>query len=151
MIKLQLKRIYKGPVYTIGHLYINDQYFCDTIEDVDRGLNHTMSVQELILKKIKGVTAIPTGTYKITLDVISPRFSTRSQYKSIEGKLPRLIDVPAYEGVLIHIGNKPEDTDGCILVGYNKVQGQVINSSDTFFKLYKKLKTDKNNIIIIVE
>ena len=151
MIKLQLKRIYKGPVYTIGHLYINDQYFCDTIEDVDRGLNHTMSVQELTLKKIKGVTAIPTGTYKITLDVISPRFSTRSQYKSIEGKLPRLIDVPAYEGVLIHIGNKHEDTDGCILVGYNKVQGQVINRSDTFFKLFKKLKTDKNNIIIIVE
>lgn len=151
MIKLSLKRIYKCPTYTIGHLYINGTYFCDTIEDTDRGLVSTMSVKELTFKKVKSKTAIPTGTYKITLDITSPRFSSRKQYDSINGKLPRLIEVPAYDGVLIHIGNTPEDTDGCILVGENKTKGQVLNSSVTFFKLYEILKKDKNNIIITVE
>lgn len=146
---LELHRIYKGPLYTIGHLYIDGSYFCDTLEDKDRGLDSSMSVDSINRIKVHSTTAIPTGTYNITLDVVSPRFSTKSFYKNVcNGKLPRLLNVKGFEGVLIHSGNKPEDTEGCIIVGYNKVKGQVISSKDTFEKLYLALKKSKEPITI---
>ena len=149
-MKLYIKR-YKTPDYTIGKLYIDGKYFCDTLEDIDRGLNSSMSKEEILKIKQKGITAIPTGTYNITLNIISPRFSKVNQYKDIDGKLPRLLNVPGFEGILIHIGNTAKDTDGCILVGENKVKGQVINSTVTFKKLYKILKevSDNNEEITI--
>lgn len=147
-MKLKLHRHFKGSEYTIGKLYIDGEYFCDTIEDVDRGLFQNMPLQQLKEKKVKHQTAIPTGSYKITLDVQSPKYSQRSQYDFCKGYLPRLIDVPAFEGILIHIGNKAGDSSGCILVGENKVKGQVINSTNTFKKLYEKLKEATEEITI---
>ena len=61
--------------------------------------------------------------------MVSPKFKDRSWAKFCNGKLPRLLEVPGYNGVLIHVGNKPSDTLGCILVGYNKIKGQVVNST----------------------
>ena len=87
-----------------------------------------MSLEEIKKKKVYGETAIPTGTYKVDVNTISPKFKSRTWAKPYGGKLPRLIDVPGYEGVLIHAGNKAEDSLGCVLVGENKVVGQVINS-----------------------
>lgn len=135
-MKLELKRRFRGPNYTIGSLFINGVYECDTIEDVDRGLTDSMSVDEIKAKKIYGRTAIPTGTYRIDMNTVSPKFKDRSWAKFCGGKLPRLLDVKGYEGVLIHVGNKAEDTLGCILVGDNKIKGQVINSTATFQELY---------------
>ena len=135
-MKLLLRRIFKGPRYTIGKLFINGVYECDTLEDQDRGLTSQMSLEEIKAKKVYGVTAIPTGTYSINMTTVSPKFKDRSWAKFCGGKLPRLIDVKGYEGVLIHVGNKAEDTLGCILVGENKVKGQVINSTATFQELY---------------
>ena len=135
-MKLTLKRTFKGPQYTIGKLYVNGVYECDTLEDTDRGLNETQSLQEIQSKKVYGQTAIPYGTYKIDMDTVSPKFKDRSWAKFCGGKLPRLIDVKGYEGVLIHVGNKAEDTLGCILVGENKIKGQVISSTATFQELY---------------
>ena len=135
-MKLLLRRIFKGPRYTIGKLFINGVYECDTLEDQDRGLTSQMSLEEIKAKKVYGVTAIPTGTYSINMNTVSPKFKDRSWAKFCGGKLPRLIDVKGYEGVLIHVGNKAEDTLGCILVGENKVKGQVINSTATFQELY---------------
>ena len=143
-MKLRLKRSHKLNNYTIGDLYIDNVFYCNTLEDTDRGLNSSMNEQEIDTIKIKGKTAIPTGKYKITLDIISPRFSNSSLYKSINGKLPRLLNVPGFDGILIHIGNTPKDTDGCILVGYNKIKGQVLNSKDTFNDLYIKLLEAKS-------
>lgn len=150
-MELKLERIFKGDTYTIGKLYINNEYFCDTLEDKDRGLTSDMSLDEIKSIKIKGVTAIPTGTYSITLDVQSPKFSTYKQYAFCDGYLPRLIDVPGYEGVLIHIGNTDSDSDGCVLVGKNTVKGMVTNSTETFKKLYPILKeaSDNNESITI--
>ena len=148
-MKLELKRIFRGPKYTIGKLYVDNQYICDTLEDTDRGLKQTDSLSSIQKKKVYGQTAIPTGTYGITLNVISPKFKDRSWAKFCNGKLPRLLNVPGYDGVLIHVGNKPEDTLGCILVGYNKIKGQLINSTEAFKKLYSILGKSPTITIVI--
>ena len=134
-MKLLLRRIFKGPRYTIGKLFINSVYECDTLEDQDRGLTSQMSLEEIKAKKVYVVTAIPTGTYSINMTTVSPKFKDRAWAKPYKGILPRLENVKGYEGVLIHVGNKAEDTLGCILVGENKVKGQVINSTATFYEL----------------
>ena len=148
-MKLELKRIFRGPKYTIGKLYVDNQYICDTLEDTDRGLKQTDSLSSIQKKKVYGQTAIPTGTYGITLNVISPKFKDRGWAKFCNGKLPRLLNVPGYDGVLIHVGNKPEDTLGCILVGYNKIKGQLINSTEAFKKLYSVLGKSPTITIVI--
>lgn len=150
-MELKLIRISKQDTYTIGKLYIDGVYFCDTIEDKDRGLSQTTPITTIEQLKVHGQTAIPTGVYTVDMNQVSPRLSQKDMYKPIGGKVPRLLNVPGFDGVLIHVGNTAEDTLGCILVGYNKVKGQVINSRDTFFKLYPKLKqvTDKGQKITI--
>ena len=145
MIKLQLKRIFKGSTYTIGKLYVNGEYFCDTLEDTDRGLDDSMSVAKIKSLKKSGITAIPSGTYDVTLDVYSPKFGPKSFYKeTCNGKLPRLLNVKGFDGILIHAGNTDKDTSGCLLVGVNSEVGKVLNSQDTFRKLYKLLQEGKN-------
>lgn len=150
-MKLLLKRTARKPKYTIGKLYIDNKYFCDTLEDTDRNLTNKMSLIEIKARKIAGETAIPTGTYKVTLDVVSPKYSNFNKYpyvKFCEGKMPRLLNVPGYEGILIHAGNTQNDTDGCVLVGVNSQVGAVTNSQNTWRKLYDILLKDKNNITI---
>ena len=150
-MKLTLKRIAKKETYTVGKLYIDGVYFCDTIEDKDRGLYQKQDIQELRKIKVPSKTAIPTGIYKISLSIVSPKYSTKKIYQEIcKGKVPRLLNVPGYEGVLIHIGNTAEDSAGCILVGQNKVVGKVINSTETFRKLYNKIK-EQNNLTIEIK
>lgn len=152
-MELRNKR-FKTPDYCIGKLYINEEYFCDTLEDTDRGLTQDMSLEEI--KKIKkaGVTAIPTGRYEIVMNVVSPKYSAdkyKKQYSFCNAKLPRLLNVPGFEGILIHIGNYPKDTDGCLLVGKNTVKGAVMESTNYFNKLYPILKaaSDKGEKIYI--
>lgn len=150
-MELRLKRIARRETYTIGRLYVDGERFCDTIEDKDRGLSQKLPVSLNIAKKKKGVTAIPAGRYRITLDVVSPRFSKKSAYQFCGGRLPRLVNVPAFDGVLIHIGNTAKDTEGCILVGQNKEVGKVLNSTATFRQLYERLQTSKDYIYITIE
>ena len=150
-MELKLKRIARRETYTIGRLYVDGVYFCDTIEDRDRGLDQQLPVSVNMAKKRKGVTAIPTGRYRVTLGVQSPRFSKKKQYDFCKGFLPRLINVPAFDGVLIHIGNTAQDSEGCILVGKNKEVGKVLESTATFHALYEKLKASKGLIYIKIE
>lgn len=140
MLNLILKRTYKGKQYTIGHLYKQNAdgslvYICDTIEDVDRGLDDSMTVAQIKAKKVKDQTAIPTGTYTITMGVRSAKYSNFKKYgwsKQYGGFLPRILNVKGYDGILIHVGNTEKDTSGCLIVGQNKVKGKVINSTATF-------------------
>ena len=148
-LNLTLKRIAKRPTYTIGRLYVEGKYFCDTLEDTDRGLRQSLPESVNKAKKIKGLTAIPTGKYRITLDVQSQRFSQVAFYKYCNGYLPRLLNVPAFDGVLIHVGNTAKDTEGCILVGENKAVGKVLNSRETFLRLYDILNKNKHKYIYI--
>jgi hypothetical protein len=153
-MELLLKRIARRETYTIGHLYVDGAYVCDTIEDKDMGLTQSMSQAVIRAIKRKGVTAIPTGRYRVTLDVRSPKFSQKKyekKYGFCDGYLPRLINVPGYEGVLIHIGNTAKDTDGCILVGRNTKVGRVLESRVTFVKLYEMIRKAKGVIYITVE
>lgn len=150
-MELKLKRIARRDTYTIGRLYVDGKYFCDTIEDKDRGLRQTLSVEENLARKKRGETAIPTGRYIVTLGVRSPRFGAKKQYEFCKGYLPRLLSVPAFDGVLIHIGNTAKDSEGCILVGENKAVGKVLNSAATFRRLYDVLKKSDGLIHITIE
>ena len=140
MIKLRLKRIYKGLKYTIGKLFIDDEYFCDTIEDTDRGLESSMSVEYIKKKKVYAKTAIPTGTYKIEM-------TYSNKFKRI---LPLLVDVKGFSGIRIHRGNTEIDSSGCIIVGENKVKGKVINSTRYEIALVNKL-SNEDDIEITIE
>ena len=139
-MEIKLKRIAKKEAYTIGKMYVDGEYVCDTLEDKDRGLTSMMSVAQICGVKVHGETAIPTGRYLVDMKTVSPRFGGRAQYQFCKGRLPRLCNTPGYQGVLIHIGNTVRDTDGCILVGENKAVGQVLNSTATFKKVYAMLK-----------
>ena len=150
-MELILKRIARRETYTIGHLYVDGEYYCDTLEDTDRGLRQDMAVPVLRAKKRKGITAIPTGRYRVTLEVKSPKYSKKKAYEFCNGYVPRLINVPAYDGVLIHIGNYPKDTEGCILVGRNTVKGGVLESRKTFLDFYDVLKQAKEPIYITIQ
>ncbi len=144
LLKLNLFRDYKKSTYTIGNLYINGEWFCNTLEDTDRGLTMNDPETKIKFTKVYGSTAIPRGIYRIDLNTKSLKFSNKSAYQFCGGYLPRLVNVPGFSGVLIHIGNTPSDTEGCILVGLNKAKGKVLQSTETFKKLYAIL--DKANL-----
>ena len=129
-MELRLERKYRNNNYCIDKLYINGKYFSDVLEDPDRGLTDTMSLEEIKKIKIKGNTCIPYGTYNITI-TYSPRFKKN---------LPLLNNVKGFDGIRIHSGNTPQDTEGCLLPGFNKVKGQVIDSGVTTDKLIAQIQ-----------
>jgi len=125
-MKLRLDRAFLTDKSTIGRLFVDDVFQCFTLEDAQR------EVEGKPVKdwKIHGETAIPKGTYQIIIDY-SQRFKK---------DLPRLLDVPGFEGVRIHSGNGPADTEGCILVGTNYVKDRVNNSRTAFMPLMTLLE-----------
>lgn len=144
-MELLVDRKWKKQSYTISNLYINGEWFCNCLEDTDRGLDNSMSEDMIRTLKKPSITAIPRGTYEITLDVISPKYSKVQFYKDIcNGKVPRLKNVKGFDGILIHAGNTDKDSSGCLLVGQNKVKGQVVNSKETFKQLYQLLQDGKS-------
>ena len=147
-MELIVDRKWKKQSYTISNLTIDGKWFCNVLEDKDRNLDSSMSVAKVKELKKPSITAIPRGTYEITLDVISPKYSTNSFYKQVcNGKVPRLLNVKGFEGILIHVGDGPRGADlssGCLLCGYNKVKGQLRDGKEVFKKLYSLLKEAKS-------
>ncbi|NDW10988.1 DUF5675 family protein [Dysgonomonas sp. 520] len=144
-MKLLLKRKFKGETYTMGDLYVDGVFFCNTIEDKVRDLPaicpDTSKWQSCTCKeKVYAQTTIPAGIYKITLEK-SPKF------KRI---LPLLHNVPHFLGILIHAGNTERDSAGCIIVGKNTIKGKVLQSKDTLEALMKMLENEKDISIEIV-
>lgn len=139
-MKLTLKRIALRPTYTIGKLYIDDVYFCDTIEDTVRDLNKNGKFDNGE-KKIHSKTAIPYGTYEIKW-TYSPMFKKYT---------PQLMNVPSFEGIRIHAGNTSADTEGCLILGKNKQVGKVLNSRDTINKFYPIIKEACSNGKVTIE
>lgn len=118
-MKLRLERLEMNPAYTIGKLYVDGAYQCWVLEDTVRPPG----------EKVHGATAIPFGTYKVILNR-SQRFGKT---------LPLVCNVPDFEGIRIHPGNTPADTDGCLLVGTERAGGTVLNSRGAFNALMVKL------------
>ena len=128
-LKLELKRIDKRSDCTIGELYVDGKYECFTLEDTcrDNGV------------KVAGQTAIPAGTYRVQIS-----FSNRFQKL-----LPLLIDVPNFEGVRIHTGNTSQDTEGCVLVGRQRLVNSIGESKLAFAHLFPQLQSAKDITITI--
>jgi len=128
-MQIKLKRYEFNDEYTVGKMYINDVYFCYTLEDVVRKG-----------AKVNGQTAIPVGTYDVIIDD-SVRF----------GKpMPHILNVPNFTGVRIHAGNTSKDTDGCILLGHTYAGKNFIGNSKLAYNVFfNKLKEDKTASIII--
>ena len=151
-MRLEVERRWPKDTYTIGRLYVDGVLFCNTLEDKDRGLKQTDSLVYIKSRKVYQETAIPKGVYKVAMNVISPKYSASAWYwKLCQGKVPRLLNVPGWEGVLIHTGNNALQTAGCLLVGKNTKVGQLTESKSTFEKLYKKMRAayDKGEDITI--
>ena len=139
-MELKLLRYPSTNNYTEGKLYINGVYFCDTLEDKDRGLLQSMSVDTIKAIKVYKETCIPYGKYKVILSM-SKRF----------GKvMPELLNVKGFVGVRMHSGNTIYDTEGCILVGNKSSDGVITNSRKTFNALMNILKTQKSISLIII-
>lgn len=137
---ITVRRIAMKDTYTIGKLYIDGVYFCDTIEDKDRGLDDSMEESTIKSRKVYGETAIPLGTYKVEI-TYSPKFKKN---------LPLLIGVKGFEGIRIHSGNTAKDSLGCIIVGRNKKVGMMLDSRATMTKLLKVLTSTKENIWLTI-
>lgn len=127
-MRLLLKRIAYKETYTIGELFIDGQYFSDTLED---------KVREDGIK-IYGETAIPKGEYQVIINH-SNRFNR---------PMPLLLDVPNFNGIRIHSGNTNADTSGCILIGINSEIGKISKSSQYFIKLFNILENSESKITI---
>lgn len=122
-MRLKLQRFQFTDTSTIGNLTVDDKPFCVALEDRDRKLEEGG-------EKVYAETAIPRGTYKVIID-FSKRFKR---------ELPRLLEVPGFEGVRIHPGNGPKDTEGCILVGATWRKDWVTDSRRTFERLFEQME-----------
>lgn len=129
-MKIEVIRTRQEVDTTTGELYVDGKFVCYTLEDAIRK------------EKIKGITAIPAGTYDVIINM-----STR--FKRL---MPLLLNVPNYEGVRIHPGNTAEDTEGCILVG-SKVRSDgrfVSESMKAYTKLFAMMTAAKDKITITI-
>lgn len=151
-MELKLIRKIFSEKSTIGDLYtsndkMNFSYQCRILEDKDRGLIFDMPIDELNKIKIFGLTAIPYGRYEVIISK-STRFSKLAGYDVF---LPELLNVPGYLGVRIHSGNRPEDTEGCLLTGITYGVDVINESRKAFDELFPKLKESKDKIFITIE
>ena len=127
---IKLRRFEFGTNYTVGKLYVDDVYFCFTLED---------KVREPGVK-VDGQTAIPYGTYPVIID--------HSTHFNMD--LPHVLNVPGFEGIRIHTGNTDADTEGCILVGTTWAGKDFVgNSKFAFEPLFEKLKAAKGATLTI--
>lgn len=122
MLQITVTRHSPRPGYTIGRMDINGTKFCDTLEDTDRGLAADMPLAQIQSIKVYGRTAIPKGTYKVSIQ----SWSRNKIY---------IHDVPGFTSVFIHAGNTPDDTLGCILVGHNTAKGRLTDSRPCHLRL----------------
>lgn len=128
-MELKLVRNVFSDKSTIGELFIDGAHECFTLEDVVRPV------------KIKSETAIPAGTYEVDV-------SFSAKFKKL---LPELLNVPNFEGIRIHSGNKPEDTEGCILVGQTESEDFIGSSRAAFAPLFAKIQDALKSEKVFIE
>lgn len=120
---IYVTRIMPTDIDTIGHIEIEGiDFFCDSLEPVDRGLDASMSLADIMSTKIPKITAIPTGEYEVKM-LWSNHFARM---------MPHIIDIPGFEDVMFHWLNKPADTEGCVGCGILERDGFISHSHTTF-------------------
>lgn len=135
---LNLKRTLQTELYTEGSLFINGEYFCDTLELYNSGISYKDNTSKIKQLKIERKICIPYGTYQIVINY-SPRFKRM---------LPLLLNVPGFSGIRLHAGNTVKDSEGCILVGIKTKDGYITKSKDTLEKLINVIKDSNCSITI---
>lgn len=126
-MELCVRRIFFKDTYTIGNFYIDSKWLCNTLEDKVRELNdinHDGDFDDEGEGKVCGQTAIPCGRYKVEL----------AWWPKHQKFAPIIKDVPGFTGILIHSGTTAKDTEGCILVGENRIKGGLVNGP--FYSTY---------------
>jgi hypothetical protein len=140
-MELKLTRTTRTDESTIGELTVNGVYEAFILEDTERGLKQSDTLEQIKSVKVYGKTAIPSGRYEIAIT-----FSNRFQKY-----LPLVMNVPGYEGIRIHPGNLPENTLGCLLPGEFRNHNKVTNSKKAFAALFNKLKAVEKKEKIFIE
>ena len=114
-MKIKVVREFFSDSETLGTMYINDKFFCYTLEDFDRKLKQSHELEFIQSNKIAKRTAMPSGNYRVVLSV-------SNRFKRL---MPEVLNVKGFAGIRIHGGNTHENTEGCILVAKKKRLWQV--------------------------
>jgi hypothetical protein len=130
-MKLELRRRWLSDKSTIGELWIDGEFECFTLEDVYRAPGQAF---------VPGATCIPCGLYDVAI-THSPKFGI---------DMPLVLNVPGRRGIRFHWGNKPEDTDGCVLVGKHRVIDQILESRAAYEAFFQRLMAAKGPISVLV-
>lgn len=145
---IKLKRTIFTDKSTIGELYLDGAFECFILEDKDRGLKDTMSMEEISKLKVYGQTCIPYGVYKVVIT----KSDGFSRLRGHDVFLPLLLNVKGYSGIRIHTGNKPDDSLGCLLPARKKGIDNVTESTPAFNNLFEKINTAiKRGEIVTIE
>lgn len=139
-MNLILKRKHFTAKSTIGELSLDGKFLCFILEDADRGLQSDMKPEVIESIKKYGITAIPYGTYEVKI-TMSNRFKV---------EMPLLLNTPGYAGVRIHPGNKPEDTEGCLLPGKEFANDMVLRSRVAYLEILELIKQSKEKVYLTI-
>lgn len=140
-MRLSIRRTLKNNEFTEGSLFIDGEFFCNTLELFDSGLSMQDGTTAIKLKKKERKICIPYGTYPVVINY-SPRFKKA---------LPLLLNVPGFSGIRIHTGNTVKDSEGCILVGIKTDDGYVAKSKETFNRLMQRIQNSSSNVTITIQ
>jgi hypothetical protein len=132
-MELQLKREIFTDISTIGSLAIDGKFECYILEDKDRGINNTLTLEQILRVKVYGKTAIPYGRYEID-------WTMSARFKKM---MPILLNVTGWSGIRIHSGNSELDSLGCLLCGTRKITNRITESTVATNKLYAKIEAAK--------
>jgi hypothetical protein len=132
-MELQLKREIFTDISTIGTLTIDGKFECYILEDKDRGINNTLTLEQILRVKVYGKTAIPYGRYEVD-------WTMSARFKKM---MPILLNVIGWSGIRIHSGNSELDSLGCLLCGTRKLSNRITESTIATNKLYAKIESAK--------
>lgn len=140
-MELLSQRLWKKDTYTVSRFFIDGKRHYEILEDKDRGLKQTDSLAKIKRVKVPRETAIPTGRYEVRIDIVSPKYAAVAWYKKVcGGRMPRIMNVPGWSGVLIHPGSTALDSSGCLITGRNTIKGQLTRSRETWLAMYRKME-----------
>ena len=125
--KLRLLRYYDSGRSTAGLLFINGEFACHTLENPWKGNQ-------------RRVSCVPEGKYRLALRTEGGWGDrAKEKFPDMHKGMIELQDVPDRTFILMHWGNYPKDTEGCVLLGKTAGVDMVGSSVETYEKVYPKI------------